>query len=227
MNNPRITALLAAVAQFEDTFDTIDGLLQEVSEEAAEACMDIRQATKHITEPVTLDRLQHEEDIAIEDEMSISGARELWWDIARKVNSLLPSISNRLEELATEPMSYDDYKRVEAHHSMPRVLPLNVLAARWGREGDKLTAQFSKDAPEAGMDAFDKLRERGFAASPADPTLFRTLRMDRVSPGVTQEGQEPIGIYYVPTNDCAPLFSNVKRSERVKSFDIMNNRDGL
>lgn len=200
MNNPRITALLAAVAQFQDTFDTIDGLLQDVSEDAAMVSMDIRSASKHITDPVTLDRLQHEEDIATEDEMSISGARELWWDIASKVNGILPSISNRLEELATDPMSYDDYKRVEAHHSMPKVLPLHVLAARWGREADITVARppegcrdwadalsggvthddlmaelcrEGKPAPE--VDALEQMRRNGFRAEHFGPIKAATI----------------------------------------------------
>lgn len=189
MNNPRITALLAAVAQFKDAFETIDALLRQISEEAAEACMDIRSAAKHITDPVTLDRLQHEEAIAIEDEMSVGGAQSLWRDIANKVNDLLPSISDRIEEAATDPLCYEEYKRVEAHHSMPKVLPLHVLAARWKREGDELASQFSKDAPtETAGDAFEKLHERGFTASRSEGIPFIFSHFGKIRPVVASGG---------------------------------------
>ncbi|AYM66135.1 hypothetical protein G6L68_25460 [Agrobacterium fabrum] len=217
MNNPRITSLLAAVAHFKDAFETIDDLLQQVSEDAAAVSIDIRSAAKHITDPVTLDRLRHEERIAIDDEMSISGARELWWDIANKLNDLLPSISHRIEEAGTAPWTYEEAKADEAEElelqarrafrqreeeakqdilrrtngveiAPPAGCRDFVDALSKGLTLDDLRAQLTKKSAEGEADPFVRLREFDFVPTPADDIPFSFSHFEKIRPAVASGG---------------------------------------
>ncbi|SMD16371.1 hypothetical protein [Rhizobium sp. RU36D] len=106
--------LKAAVAQFEEARIDTSNCLQWLVEEADIELNCLNRSIDRITDCGTRDRLEYDRGIIQEEIMLLETAHDDWRRLSAEIEHRLPQIRWNIDEVATEALTYEDFKANEA-----------------------------------------------------------------------------------------------------------------
>jgi hypothetical protein len=109
MNTETVNKLKAAVAQFNEAFEIIDDCLLQAIAESNNRAHHLEGAIGCISDKATLARLNYELDVVNEDQSSLECARDDWFRIAEEYRHRFHVISDRIDEVAEDALSFEDF----------------------------------------------------------------------------------------------------------------------
>ncbi len=114
MKSQNIEKLKAAVAQFNEAFESINDCLHKALEETNDRAHHLDAAIGCIADEATVDRLNYEIGVVYEDQSSLQSAWRAWQSIAGEYNHHFWTISDKIDEAAGDALSYEDFTANDA-----------------------------------------------------------------------------------------------------------------